>query len=222
MRSLRILGFATLALALPSPAVQENSAAIVKRGVEDSVAVEGLYKRGPIDQAFSSAAADLSSSVNPKITVIQSSVATLKSSTDAQVTAQAVATIRTNLQGIAVDLGRDGIVIVGAVSSLGRAVPALTQADIDNLTAALNSLTSTLTNIQATLVLVQSVSASTTAAVASNIFTVRLSATTIVNPVQILVPNIIASGTIKGLNVTNLTEAYRKFDVIGVELISGL
>jgi len=225
MKFLQILGYATLALALPSPASVDSSVSVDLVAREDNLA--NLDKRATITSALGSIVDNLQSAVTNDVAAVQSAATTVKGSTDIAVILKAAAVINTNYQAIlsAVQGATTGILAgtLGAAGGLAGSVANLAAGEITQIITDLQTILTLIQNIRAVITLTATnLGPILIATVKTEILLVEKSIQPLVLPLIPLIAAVGNAGVTAGADVTGLDAVSSGLVTIGQQFAAGL
>ncbi|KAH6657509.1 hypothetical protein BKA67DRAFT_688812 [Truncatella angustata] len=228
MRFLQVLGFATLALTLPSPAPLDDSLAFAdleKKALENGVVGELEARQGgAIGTAIQAIVSNLQDATDDNLAAIQLAASQIRNATTASVIITATAVIRTNLRLIAQSI-RDAIAAVvaattGATGGIQGAIAGLTQSEINTFVGALQQLITLLRNIRAQLVITQNLSAAVATAASAELTAIRALINPLVVPLQAAAKAILVASVVAQLTITGLREATQGLLNIAAQIVA--
>ncbi|KAI0176867.1 hypothetical protein BJ166DRAFT_9730 [Pestalotiopsis sp. NC0098] len=217
MKFLQVLGWATLAMALPSPAPLDDSVAVV----------DHLEKRATVTGTVVDSLNDLNTAVAANLAAVQTAIVQIQNANSVAAVITATAAIRSNYQAIvnAITAATAQIVAVttGATGGAAAGIVGLTQQEANDLANAIQQIVVLVRNIRATLtVTATALGPNVTAATAAETAAIRAAITPFVAPIQALASAIAAASASASLTITGLNAAASGLVTISKQLAAGV
>ncbi|ETS87909.1 hypothetical protein PFICI_01737 [Pestalotiopsis fici W106-1] len=216
MKFLQVLGWATLAMALPSPAPLEDSV----------IAVEHLEKRATVTETIVGILNNLNATVTTDLAAANSAAVAIQNANSVQAIVSATAILRSNYQAI-IQAITDATAAIsdatgGGAGGIAALLVGLTQQEINQLTAAIQQIVALVTAIRASLTVTSTLGAAVNAAASSEIAALRTILVPFLAPLAVLVQAIATASATASLTVTGLQAAFAGLVTITRQLIAGV
>ncbi|KAK9416787.1 hypothetical protein SUNI508_09485 [Seiridium unicorne] len=217
MKFLQVLGYVTLALALPSPAP-----------LNDDLVFEKLDKRAnTASGVIVNQIGTLITAANTDISNINTALATIRQNTNAAAVVQAQATVKANYQAIlnAIKAATNAIATAttGAAGGVAGSVVGLSQAEVTQLINSVNQAVTLFKNIQATLtVTATNLTPAAQAAISAELSSLRAAVQPFSAPITTFAQFVAAASVTARLTVSGLGAAVKGLAAIATTIAQGV